>query len=583
MERLIRRTLFFRGRRLALVLVWTVLAAYVVFPAVRTLAVSFFSGGHLSLIPYRAFFSVRATPEGAGFLSTWDWLAGSRLLSPGLQALYGSLSVSLISVLLAGLVGILLAFFVERNDFPGRGYLSGLLLLPLTLPPIVGVVSFQLIFSESGIIPRGLASLFGLAAPPFFLAGKGGVIAVHAYSFFPFFFLLVSNAVREMDGSLVEASRVLGMGRWRTFLSVEVPLLAPALFGASVMVFMLSMASFSAPLLFDVSGMYLSTHIYNLKTEDLWADAYTATALFTVASLLMLLILRSLRGKTRIQSVGKGAPRRRESIKSRSGRFLAGGTAGFLLILVLLPHLGILLWSFTKDGTWTYQILPPSYTLENYHQLFGSAEIARPILNSLWMAGLATLANVVFGIAAAYVLKGRAVGAKAATDLLVMLPWALPGTVIAVNLIVTFSHRTPLALGANLANTVWLLPIAYFIRNIPLVVRPVAAAWERYGDELEEAARTLGSGRLRTLRTVCLPVILPSLAAGGLLAFVTALGEFIASSVLFIPANKPISMALFAEFHSGAYALCSAYGVLLMVLIAAVMAFGGKAARGAAY
>ncbi|MBW7940472.1 MAG: ABC transporter permease subunit, partial [Candidatus Omnitrophica bacterium] len=102
---------------------------------------------------------------------------------------------------------------------------------------------------------------------------------------------------------------------------------------------------------------------------------------------------------------------------------------------------------------------------------------------------------------------------------------------------------------------------------------------EQVGESAEEAARSLGAGRLRTLRTVSIPLLFPALVGGGLLAFVTALGEFIASAILFTPGNKPISVAIFGEFHAGAYGLCSAYGVFLILLIGAVMLIGGRSSQ----
>ena len=254
------------------------------------------------------------------------------------------------------------------------------------------------------------------------------------------------------------------------------------------------------------------------------------------------------------------------------------------LLVVLLPHLSILLWSFTRDGSWTYQIIPPEYTWENYIRLLGrgaaGATVFQPVKNSLWMASLATAANVLVGVGAAYVIKARGTAGRGITDLMVMFSWALPGTVIAINLLVVFNQPSWLALGMNLSGSVFLLPLAYFVRNIPLVVRPLVAAWERTGEEVEEAARLLGAGRLRMLRTVSLPMIFPSLVAGGLLAFVTALGEFVSSAVLYTPRNKPISMAIFSEFHAGSYGLCSAYGILLILLIGTVMFLGRKSLQG---
>ncbi len=577
---------FYKGRRLLLIAVWAILFSYVVYPALRTFLQSFLEAGRLSFAHYQSFFALRADATWSDLFQSWSWWDGSRVLSPGLQAMYGSLLVSVLSVLLAGLLGIPIAFFFERNAFPGRSLFAALMLLPLTLPPVVGVVSFDLLFSESGMLPRGLAALFGLESPPFHFSGRAGIIAVHGYAFFPFFFLLISNAIRDMDSSLVEASRGMGNSALKTFWKIEIPMLVPALFGGSVMVFMLSMASFSAPVLFDVDGMYLSTHIYNLKAQNLMPEAFASTTVFAFTSLSLLMVLRLLRGNTKYQPVGKGVPRHRYVIRTKLGRMIAALSGCAILFVVLLPHLTILLWSFTRDGSWTYQVIPPEYTLDNYVRLLGQgsagATVFQPVKNSLWMASFATALNLLVGIGAAYVIKVRGTVGRGLTDLMVMFAWALPGTVIAINLLVVFNEPSWLAFGMNLSGSVFLLPIAYFVRNIPLIVRPLVAAWERTGEEVEEAARSLGSGRIRMLRTVSLPMIFPSLVAGGLLAFVTALGEFVSSAVLYSPQNKPISMAIFGEFHAGAYGLCSAYGVLLILLIATVMFLGRKSLQGPA-
>ncbi|MCA9450632.1 MAG: hypothetical protein KC931_26150, partial [Candidatus Omnitrophica bacterium] len=111
----------------------------------QTFLQSFLKEGGFSLAQYAHFFSLRSDADFQDFLETWSWWEGSRVLSPGLQAMYGSLLVSILSVLLAGMLGIPIAFFFERNEFPGRSLFAALMLLPLTLPPVVGVVSFDLL------------------------------------------------------------------------------------------------------------------------------------------------------------------------------------------------------------------------------------------------------------------------------------------------------------------------------------------------------------------------------------------------------------------------------------------------------
>jgi iron(III) transport system permease protein len=187
---------------------------------------------------------------------------------------------------------------------------------------------------------------------------------------------------------------------------------------------------------------------------------------------------------------------------------------------------------------------------------------------------VATVANVVFAFAAAYLLARTRVRGKAAVSGLVALPWALPGTVLAVALASTFSVNRPLAGRFVLVGTFAILPLAYFIRNIPLVTRAALSSFRQVDPSLEEAAASLGAGPATAMRRVVLPLVLPGLAAGALLAFVTALGEFVASILLYTNRTRPISIEMLSQLRAFDFGGASAYGVLLIVLVALVFATG---------
>ena len=167
--------------------------------------------------------------------------------------------------------------------------------------------------------------------------------------------------------------------------------------------------------------------------------------------------------------------------------------------------------------------------------------------------------------------------------MLALLPFAIPGTVIALNLIVTFDEASVLSGGAVLVGTVWLVPLAYFVRHIPLVVRAAQAALESYDDRLSEASSDLGAGAWTTFRRVVLPVILPGVIAGALLTFVTALGEFVSSIMLYVYGNRPISVELFAQLRLYDFGAAAAYGVLLMVLVIGAVALTRRLGTRAAW
>jgi iron(III) transport system permease protein len=160
---------------------------------------------------------------------------------------------------------------------------------------------------------------------------------------------------------------------------------------------------------------------------------------------------------------------------------------------------------------------------------------------------------------------------------LVILPWALPGTVLGIALATMFSVNSPETGRFVLVGTSAILPLAYFIRNIPLVTRAAVASFRQFDPALEEAAASLGAKPLKTAWRIALPLILPGLAAGTLLAFVTALGEFVASILLYTHRTRPIAIEILSQLRAFDFGAASAYAVLLIVLIAVVFAFGYRA------
>ena len=494
----------------------------------------------------------------------------------GTRALVNSVGVSLGTVAGSGVVGTALAWALWRYDLPLGRTLAAVAALPLALPPLVGVLAFLFLYGESGMLPRGLQALWGLEAVPFSFGGVGAVLAVHVYVFYVYVYLFVGAALRGLDAALLDASADLGAGPWTTFRRVVLPLLRPALVGSSLLVFMLSMASFTAPLLFAEGEPFLTTQIYQFKTNGA-LDRAAAVSVVLTGICLLFLVGAEAQGVTAGAS-GKGVGRGPSPLRGPA-RGVAGALVGLALVVVLLPVATVVLLSFVAPGSWTVQVLPDTFTLANYAALATEPDVLAPITSSLWMAALATAANVVFGVATAVVIvKGRVPG-RGALRALSLLPFAVPGTVVALGLLVAFDEPSALAGGAVLIGTVWLLPLAYFVRHVPLVVRAAQASLEGVDDRLAEASADLGAGGWTTFRRVVLPAIAPGVVAGALLTFVTALGEFVASVMLYVYANRPISVEVFAQLRIFEFGQAAAYSVLLMALV--VLAVGASRLIGA--
>jgi iron(III) transport system permease protein len=229
------------------------------------------------------------------------------------------------------------------------------------------------------------------------------------------------------------------------------------------------------------------------------------------------------------------------------------------------------------EGTWTTELFPPAYSTDSYREIFAEARQLTPVLNSLRMATIATLANVVLGFAAAYLLARKRTPGRTLINVLVILPWALPGTVLAMALASTFSANQWYIGRFVLVGTAAILPLAYFIRNIPLVTRAALTSFRQLDPSLEEAAASLGARWLTTARRVTLPLVLPGIAAGAMLAFVTALGEFVASILLYTHRTRPISIEILAQLRAFDFGAAAAYAVLLIILMAIAFVFGQRA------
>ena len=491
-------------------------------------------------------------------------------------ALWASIWISLASVALAAAIGVPLAFLFEWFDFPGRKTLGSLVALPVVLPPLVGVIAFLFLYGESGFIARAIQALFGLEQAPWRLQGPGAILLVHAYSMYVYFYLFTRAGLAKLDASMLEAAQALGANRRKTLRRVVLPLLRPSLVGAAILTFMTALGSFSAPYIFGGGFRVMTTQIVATKLNGDLPLAMVETLALAVVAVAGLLILRRTEGDDILVALGKGTAPRPRPIRRTSVRVLTTAAGWGLAVLLLLPHLTLALVSLVPYGAWTTEVLPPVLNFENYRRLFTEAERLRPLLNSLWMATVSTAAAVALALAAGWLVVRRRVALRRAIEGLLALPWALPGTVFAIALAITFSVNAPLQLRFVLVGTAVILPLAYLVRALPLTGRGLLAAYRQLDPALEEAAASLGAGRWRTLTRVTLPQLRPGLAAGASLAFVAALGDIVASIVLYTYETRPIAIEILSSLRLSETGVAAAFGVVLMLVSALVLGVGAR-------
>jgi iron(III) transport system permease protein len=553
-------------RSVALLLITGIVLLYgVVYPNLAVVIISFQRAGSWTLANYR------------------------EILSQGIviEAIVSSVGLSIGTVLFCALVGVPLAFLFERYTFPGRRLFAAFAALPLVLPPLVGTVAFIFLAGESGILAHGIQNLLGLQNAPWRLRGWPAMLLFHTYTMYPFFYVLTGAGLRRIDASLAEAARSLGASKFIVLRRVLLPQLTPSLLAAALLTFMTSMASFSAPLLFGGDVRVLTLEIFRARQRGDLSMAVTETVILAVISLGALIFFQRYEGTKKFAAAAmKGAPRRRESIGSGPARVLATIAAVIFAIVLILPVATLVLVSFAQEGSWTTQTFPAAYTTANYQRLFGDPYAAEVFFNSSVMSAIAAVAALIWSFCVVMLLRRGTTTSKVFGEgwrrllsLLVLVPWALPGTVVAVAVAEAYGQPSLLLGSFVLVGTFWILPFVYFLRFMPLVVRALQASVEQLDPSLEEAAGSLGARAWQRFTRVTLPLVWPGAVAGTLLAFVIALGEYVASVLVFVPANRPISIAIASELRDFNLGAAAAYGVVLIVIISISMIVAGRLER----
>jgi iron(III) transport system permease protein len=546
--------------RLLLLLVVAVVLLYgVIYPNLHVVLLSFQRDGNWSLQNFREILEQRIV----------------------LKAIFSSVAISALTVVFCAGIGIPLAFLFERFTFPARRLFATLAALPLVLPPLVGTVAFIFLCGESGILARVAQSVFHLQRAPWSLRGWPALLLFHAYTMYPFFYVLTGAGLSRIDAALAEAGKSLGAQRARVLTRIVLPQLTPSLLAASLLTFMTSMASFSAPLLFGGGVRMLTLEIYTARQRGDLTLALTETVVLALISLSALFFFQRYEGTRRFAAAAmKGAAKTRRSVATGRTRIIAIAFGVLFSLLLVLPVLTLVLVSFAREGSWTTQTLPPSYTLANYARIFSESAAREVFLNSLSMSGIAAVAALFWSFCvAALIVKKRRRRWHRALSWLILVPWALPGTVVAVSLAEAYGKPSALTGSFILVGTFWILPVVYFLRFMPLVVRAVQASMEQIDSALDEAASSLGARWRQRFFRITLPLVWPGAVAGTLLAFVIALGEYVASVLVFVPGNRPISIAIASELRDFNLGAAAAYGVVLMAIIAVSMMAAGKLER----
>jgi iron(III) transport system permease protein len=482
---------------------------------------------------------------------------------------YGALVNTLVLALGAGVfsvvLGVPLAWAAARTDMPLRRSLQALVALSYITPPYLTAIAYIILLGpDAGYFNRILQAITGAPRGPIDIFSMGGVIFVISLHVFPFTFFMTYAALRSVDASYEEAARLLGARRFGVLWRVNLPLVAPAITGGALLSAIDSMALFGPQAFLGLPAQitYLPTRIYGVISAypPRWAEASSLSLTLVVLTALGLLLQRGYLDRRSHTTIG-GRGLRLETISLAGWRWPAVAFCGAVVFLSAVAPIAVLtIAAFSRS--WIAGLTPANLTIEHFEEaLFNNQIAVRGILNSFRLATVAGICAVIVGAAVAYIDLRTHVRGRRLLDYLAILPLGLPGTVMAVGVLLAFI-RPPLVI----YGTIWILLVAYVARFVPLAARSANATLRQIDPSLEEAARISGATRLGAAWHILLPLARPGLTVAFLLVFIPALSELSATILLYTGGTETIAVAIFRLNDLGQLEVVSALAVFVIAV-----------------
>ncbi len=496
------------------------------------------------------------------------------------RAFDNTLEASILATLLSVSIGTAVAFLLSLTDLRAKAALTFVALLPLLVPSqITALAWIELTGASSPILaPLGLAPEPGTTNP---LYSMWGIVLVMGVEHSTLVLLAVRAGLRNLPRDLVEAARLGGAEPLRVTRSVIVPLALPAILAGAALAFVTSIGNFGIPALLGIPGRYtmLTTLIYQ-RLQGFGPRVLgevAALALILAGLAVVGLALRTLL-VARTRFVTEAAGGRFEPFPL--GRFRAPVSAAlwlFLLGIAVLPLAALIATSLAP--ALGVPLGFDTVTLENYRfVLFEQDATLRAFRNSFLLALVAAIVSAAVAVPLAYLSTLRRNRLTRVLDFLADAPYAVPGTVLAIAMILVFLPPLPL-IDVSLYGTIGIILVAYLARFLALALRPTMAGMELVNKNLDEAAQVAGAGVLRRLASVILPVVAPAAAAGALLIFMTAFNELTVSALLWSTGRETLGVVVFFlhyEGNSPAAAAVATISVAVTVSLAALASVLGR-------
>jgi len=507
----------------------------------------------------RLFYDAFTTDQGQfTLMNFYDFFTDSYYL----RATMNSLLLGVGTVMTTSILGIAIAYLLLRYEFRGRELFSYLTIIPMIMPPLVGVMGFVFIMGRAGTVNILLMDYLGFTKPVNFMYGIHGVLLVETLHLFPLMTLSIVDALGKIDPSLDEAAESIGSRGFRKFWDITFPLTTPGYVSGALLVFIWTFADFATPLVVGIGDLLASQAYLNIVQfvdRRLFKMGIVISAIMIILAILFLIIAKQYVAIKDYSSLSYSKIERKKL--SRLGSLAAIAFLTIILIFAFIPYLGVALDSFGRG--WALTPIPVKYTLQYFKRV--SVETPKFILNSLLYSGISVLICIAVGVPVAWIMARTKVPGKEVLDSLTTLILALPGTGVGIAYMRAF--RDPLPFMNISLIAMWIvIPIVLGVRRLPYTVRGTFASLLIVHKSFEEAAESVGAKKVTTFKDVTLPLIWKGVLVGSLYSFILALQEASATLLLVVPGHEMMTVGIFNFYIGGSVNEAAALGFILIIL-----------------
>ena len=469
-----------------------------------------------------------------------------------LGALKNTLIVGGGGMLGACLLGVPLAYCTARFVVRGRSVIATLAVLALVSPPFIGAYSWVMVAGNNGWLTQNIKTL-GLTMPTIY--GAHGIILVFSLKFFPFVYLMTETALRNINRAYEEAAENLGCSATARFFKITLPLVFPAVSSGAILSFVLSIADFGTPSIIGRDYRTLSTVAYNQYTSEMGGPptmAVSISMLMILIAMLAVLLQRYLMGPRRYA----GALTNLSVPKPCHGAFgvAVHALCYSIVALATMPIAVVIYTSFLETNG---PVFTGGFGLNSYARVI--REVPDVIVNTFKFSLVATLLITLAGGLISYVVVRRETAAAGLLDALLMVPYVVPGVVLAIGFLLCFQY------GAfDLIGTSTIIVLMLFVRRLPYGVRATSAVLRQIKPSIEEAAVNLGASPLQAFARVTVPLMLPGVIAGAMMSFITAINELSATLLLYTARTTTMPVRIYSAVLDGEFGIAAALAALLL-------------------